>query len=298
MPAITMRAAMSLLILCLAVAGLSAQDSAPAAAANVKDPVYICPMDPNMRSNSPGKCPKCGMLMVAGIPDSSEFHVHVSSTRSPIKAGRKERISFEIFDPWKDLPVSTFQVIHEKLFHAFFISEDLQFFVHDHPVWDQTRKAFFYDVVFPKPGTYRVLGDFYPDGATPQLIASTLIVPGKTAPKVQLTRDYSQKTAENLKVDLVTVPTQPLAGQDTQLRFRINPGEGLEKYLGVWGHMLSASDDLIDMVHQHPFIADGGPDIQFNMVFARPRIYRVWVQFQRNGVVNTAHFDIPVKPLE
>jgi len=45
-------------------------------------------------------------------------------------------------------------------------------------------------------------------------------------------------------------------------------------------------------------IADGGPDIQFNMVFARARVYRVWVQFQRNGVVNTAHFDIPVKPLE
>jgi hypothetical protein len=72
----------------------------------------------------------------------------------------------------------------------------------------------------------------------------------------------------------------------------------VEKYLGVWGHLLSASDDLIDLVHQHPFIADGGPDIQFNMVFARPRIYRVWVQIQRNGVVNTAHFDIPVKPLE
>jgi hypothetical protein len=34
------------------------------------------------------------------------------------------------------------------------------------------------------------------------------------------------------------------------------------------------------------------------MVFARARMYRVWVQFQRNGVVNTAHFDIPVKPLE
>jgi len=35
-----------------------------------------------------------------------------------------------------------------------------------------------------------------------------------------------------------------------------------------------------------------------NMVFARARMYRVWVEFQRNGVVNTARFDIPVKPLE
>jgi hypothetical protein len=35
-----------------------------------------------------------------------------------------------------------------------------------------------------------------------------------------------------------------------------------------------------------------------NMVFARARMYRVWVEFQRNGVVNTARFDIPVKPVE
>jgi hypothetical protein len=61
--------------------------------------------------------------------------------------------------------------------------------------------------------------------------------------------------------------------------------------------MLSASDDLIDLSHQHPFIAEGGPDIQFNMVFARPRMYRVWVQFQRLGAVNTVHFDIPVREL-
>jgi len=293
-----MRSALCVLIMCLAVAGLSAQDSVPATATDIKDPVYICPMDPNMRSNAPGKCPKCGMLMVAGIPDSAEFHVHVTATPSPIKAGKKERIAFEISDPWKSLPVSNFQVIHEKLFHAFFISDDLQFFVHDHPTWDGARNAFFYDIVFPKPGTYRVLGDFYPNGATPQLITNTLIVPGKAPAKASLTRDYSQKKTANLQVELVTVPPQPLAGQDTQLRFHVDPGDGIEKYLGAWGHMLSASDDLIDLVHQHPFIADGGPDIQFNMVFARPRMYRVWVQFQRNGVVNTAHFDVPVKPLE
>ena len=58
--------------------------------------------------------------------------------------------------------------------------------------------------------------------------------------------------------------------------------------------MLAASDDLIDMMHEHPYRADGGPQVEFEVVFPRPRTYRVWVQFQRDGVVNTVHFDVPV----
>ena len=76
------------------------------------------------------------------------------------------------------------------------------------------------------------------------------------------------------------------------------PGDGLEKLLGAWGHALVASEDLIDMIHVHPFIADGGPEIQFNVTFPRAKNYRVWVQFQRQGKVNTAHFDVPVAELK
>jgi hypothetical protein len=80
--------------------------------------------------------------------------------------------------------------------------------------------------------------------------------------------------------------------------FRLTPADGLEKYIGAWAHMLAASDDLIDLIHTHPFIADGGPQLEFTLEFPRARTYRVWVQFQRKGVVNTAHFDVPVKELE
>ena len=59
--------------------------------------------------------------------------------------------------------------------------------------------------------------------------------------------------------------------------------------------MLAASDDLIDLIHTHPTIADGSHEMQFNLVFPRPRVYRIWVQFQRKGVVNTARFDVPVR---
>jgi hypothetical protein len=145
---------------------------------------------------------------------------------------------------------------------------------------------------------YRVLGDFYPDGATPQLISKTVIVPGVAAKPTALARDYSTKKGENLTVEFSTDPPQPFAAQKTRLLFHLSPADGIEKYLGAWGHMLAASDDLIDMSHQHPFIAEGGPDLQFNMTFARTKTYRVWVQFQRLGIVNTVHFDVPVRELQ
>jgi hypothetical protein len=258
--------------------------------------VYICPMDPDVRSNSPGKCARCGMALVSGLPDPVEYHMHLDVAPRPIKIGQPSNLTFEIHDPWKDRPVANFQVVHEKLFHMFIVSQDLQEFLHNHPTLGADGN-FHYNYAFPKPGMYRILGDFYPDGATPQLIAKTVIVPGVGPKPAVIIRDYSAKDAENMAVELTTEPPQPVSGQKTQLVFHVKPGDGLEKYLGAWGHLLAASDDLIDMIHEHPFIADGSPQIQFNVIFPRARGYRVWVQFQRKGVVNTAHFDIPVKEL-
>jgi hypothetical protein len=61
--------------------------------------------------------------------------------------------------------------------------------------------------------------------------------------------------------------------------------------------MLAASDDLIDLIHEHPLYITEGPQIQFNMIFPRERTYRLWVQFQRSGVVNTVAFNVPVRAL-
>jgi hypothetical protein len=262
--------------------------------------VYVCPMDPDVRSSQPGTCPRCGMKLTDHIPDAVEYHLDVSATPRVPHVGEKVDLRFDVHDPWKDRTVSNFQIVHEKPFHMFVVSQDMEFFLHDHPVWDTDH--FHYQLAFPRPGLYRVVGDFYPDGATPQLIPKTVIVPGgkDDTPMAEptLTRDYSTKTSENLEVALVTDPPVPIAGQSTRLHFRINPGDGFEKLLGAWGHMLVASDDLIDMMHTHPFIADGGPQIQFNVTFPRPTTYRVWVQFQRNGVINTVHFDLPVEELK
>lgn len=262
-----------------------------------QETVYVCPMDPDVRSNQPGVCKRCGMKLVSGIPDPVEYHLDLTTTPRAIQAGSPVRLEFAIHDPYKDRQVTSFQIVHEKLFHMYVVSQDMRFFLHDHPVY-QVDGSFYYDIKFPKPGMYRILSDFYPDGATPQLITKTVLVPGPAAAPIALSKDYSTKDAENTHVEFWTDPPQPVAGFTTQLHLKIAPAERFEKWLGAWGHMLVASDDLVDMIHTHPFIADGGPEVQFDVTFPRPRGYRVWVQFQRDGVVNTARFDVPVSELK
>jgi len=106
------------------------------------------------------------------------------------------------------------------------------------------------------------------------------------------------KAEDEVTEPVKNTPNQPIAGEKTLLYFHLEPAEGLEPYLGVWGHMLIVSDDLVDMIHTHPFIADGGPQVQFDVIFPRARVYRVWVQFQRKGVVDTVAFNVPVSELK
>jgi hypothetical protein len=266
--------------------------SAPTA--SLADLVYVCPMDPDVRAHTPGNCRRCGMALVAGIPDPVEFHLDVALFPPVPKPNQLATLQFSVRDPWKDRPVTSFNVIHEKLFHAFVVSQDLQFFQHGHPAF-VADGTFQYPLTFPGPGMYRVLGDFYPAGATPQLTTETVFVPGTPPPAPpHLGRDYSPKADANMDVSFATIPEQPTAGNRAQLRLTVNPVSGFERYLGAWAHLLAASDDLIDMMHEHPFLADGGPQLEFEIVFPRPRTYRVWIQLQRNGVVNTVHFDVPV----
>jgi hypothetical protein len=239
------------------------------------------------------------MKLVAGIPDPVEYELDVTTRPKAPKAGQPVELAFKISDPKDQKQVKDFQLVHEKLYHLFLVSQDLSWFAHEHPEMGKDA-VFRYKAAFPKPGMYRVLSDFYPKGGTPQLLSRTVLVPG--APLVPigatLTPDLAPKKASNLDVSLELEPAKPIAGTKTLMYFNIDPADGLEQYLGAWGHMLAASADLVDTIHTHPFLANGGPRIQFNMIFPRPGVYRVWVQFQRKGVVNTVKFDVPVSELK
>lgn len=261
---------------------------------------FLCPMDRDVRTKGPGKCPRCGMRLVANLPDAEEFRLDLGTQPKPLRAGRATELRLAIRHPKTGALVKDFEVVHERIFHLFVIGQDLDYFAHEHP----TQRAdgwFAHSVTLPKSGAYRIVADCYPKGATIQFLAKTLITagadPAKLAQRAALTPDLAPQKGKNLEVKLTIEPKDPLAGKETLLFFDLSPADGLEQYLAAWGHMLIASDDLIDLVHDHPLYADGGPRVQFNVIFPREAIYRVWVQFQRRGVVNTVAFNVPVKAL-
>jgi hypothetical protein len=262
-------------------------------------------MDPEVRSKTPGNCPRCGMKLVANIPEPIEYPTKFTFTPPRIPANENLRIEIRVSHPKTGEPVKRFQIIHEKPVHFFIVSEDLEYFAHQHPALSADG-VFRLDTRLPKAGNYKLLVDFFPEGGTPQLISKLFTTAGYkrgiAESVAKLAPDFAPKHSENIDVELVVDPEQPLAGKKTMLFFRLKPVEGIEPYLGAWGHMLVASNDLVDMIHTHPIYvtdsATGEKQIQFNLFFPREAIYRVWVQFQRQGKVNTVAFTLPVSSLK
>ncbi len=257
---------------------------------------YACPMDRDVRSSKPGVCPRCGMKLALNIPEPVEYRLEVTHQPALLLPGQPAVLRFRAFHPATGKQASKFQIVHEKLMHLFLVSEDLEVFLHLHPV-PQPDGSFELRLRFPAGGMYRMLADFYPADSTPQLALDTLFVKG-SAGKPNLAPAVAPFQAQNLTAKLRLDPETPLAGFETKMFFDLSPREKLEPYLGAWGHMLAASGDIIDMLHLHPFLADpANGAMQFNSIFPRPGLYRVWTQFQRAGVVNTVVFTVPVKAL-
>jgi len=261
-----------------------------------EQPTYICPMDRDIRSAKPGICARCGMKLVWQQSETVPYAMDLRVTPRSPRPRERLNVEFMVRNPRDGRRVTSFQPVHEKLFHLFVVGENLEFFLHEHPALDATG-TFHLGTQFPDAGLYRMLADVYPEGAVPQMITGSIVLSGDPPPALALTADESPKEASNVRIEISTTPAQPAPGSKTMLFFRLAPVDGLEPYLGAAGHLFAASDDLVDLMHVHPAFTSGS-QVQFNVIFPRARTYRVWVQFQRKGVVNTAHFDVPVRALE
>ena len=140
-------------------------DSAVVALTAVNAPLdYVCPMDPDVRSATPGVCPRCGMKLVMGIPDPEEYPLHLADVAGPV-FGREKKSSWcsasKIRTPGKRLAI-----LRPCMSGCFIFSLSVAICSISFTIIPNTtaQASFAMRPSFPKPGMYRILGDFYPAG--------------------------------------------------------------------------------------------------------------------------------------
>lgn len=261
--------------------------------------VFWCPMHPDVRSPGETTCPLCGMALVP-IPPPVFGDYQMTLDFEPVQSPTRGRLRLRFRNPHTGATATAFHTVHERVLHLFLVSRRLDWFAHVHPEL-QADGAFLLDVEVPRPDTYAVIADFYPAAGTPQMLQATWVTSdyrGNPFPDVAaVALNAEPKTSGSLRVSID--PVIATSGQEATIGFTVAdartgaPVTDLQPYLGAPAHLLIVSADLADVVHSHPSdIESSGPTVTFDSVFPRAGRYKLWVQFQRGGIVETASFVI------
>lgn len=263
---------------------------APQVVSNFDDPAgqYTCSMHLNIRSNTPGKCPRCGMDLISVEPViPEEFNLEFDVSPKVPVPNQKVRLHLSVLNPRNGVLVKQFATMHDKLFHLFLVSQDLSDFQHIHPQQIEDG-SFVIETVLKRSGLYKVFADFYPLEGAPQMLQLHLATAGwegdvlaeqakltpdtnmiKTVAGLPVTPENADKLgvefaaiearpAGDLKIELTLDPAPLISGKTSTLKYRLTdaktgqPVNDLIPYLSAWGHMLILSEDQSQPVHAHP----------------------------------------------
>ncbi|NOT27757.1 MAG: hypothetical protein HOP16_16845 [Acidobacteria bacterium] len=278
---------------------------------------WFCPMHQDHTAHEAGKCPICGMALIPGNPyDTRDYVLDFTTLPVAVPSGMPFTMIFSVRHPRTGDVVKNYEVVHDKRYHLFVVSQDLTDFQHLHPEL-QTDGSWELRLTLPKPGYYRVLSDFVPSGGSPQFLGRTLVTTdfdedlesqaAHIEPDAVLTKTVDSTTA-SVELD----PLIFIAGQYGHLRFTLTdaatgqPITDLQPYLGAFGHTLILSEDLREYVHSHPSEwaesevtkGFGGPYVTFEGYMPHPGRYRAWSQFLRKDHLTTVSFTFNVLALE
>lgn len=285
-------------------------------AVGAQAPMYYCPMHPDVTATTAGTCSRCAMTLVAGDPfDLREYHLDVASAPAAPRVGESARLRFTVRHPSTDVVATDFALVHEKPYHLFVISQDMEFYDHIHPE-QQPNGSYAIDVRLPRAGYYRLFSDFLPVGGAPQVISRVMATAGYSgglaSSQARLVPDVSwTKTVGDLRVHLELPADGLVAGREETLRYQLTdartgtPVTDVVPYLGAFGHTLVMSGDTLHYVHAHPVELlpetapgmpppHGGPMLSFKAMLPTPGLYRAWTQVRRGERVSTVAFTFAV----
>ncbi|HEY0451237.1 hypothetical protein [Actinophytocola sp.] len=215
------------------------------------------------------------------------------------QAGKRQTLAFQVQER-DGKPLLQYKTQHDKLLHLIVARHDLSNFQHVHPNLgaDGTWRI---PLTFADAGEYRIFADFFPAwGIHPTTLGADISVAGDYQPKA-LPAPSNTATVDGYTV---TLSGKLVPGKVSKLALRVSragrPVTDLEPYLAAYGHLVALRDGDMAYLHVHPdgMPGDGktkpGPEIDFFTTVPSYGPYRLYLDFQHQGVVRTAEFTVDV----
>jgi len=217
-------------------------------------------------------------------PESRGYELHLAA--SSLEPGART-IAFTIDGP-DGAPVTSYDVLHGKRLHLIVVRHDLSGYQHLHPVLDDTGR---WSVPASlTSGPWRVIADFEPTGGARTTLGAELEVAGDYRP-AELPPESEVATVDGFTVrrtgELTADGTSMLT---VSVSHRGRPVTDLDPYLGSYGHLVMLRTDDLSYVHVHPEEGPPGPDLRFHVEGPGAGTFRLFFDFQYDGVVRTAEF--------
>jgi len=214
-------------------------------------------------------------------------------------AGVQQTFAFQVLQH-DGTPLMKYQPQHDKLMHLIVARHDLSNFQHVHPnlgpdgVWRVP-------LTVSEAGEYRVFADYMPLwGIHGETLGADVSVSGNFQPKPL----PAPSNTANVDGYTVSLKGKLVPGKSNKLTLSVakngEPVADLEPYLAAYGHLVALRDGDMAYLHVHPNGTPGdgktkpGPDIEFYATPPSYGDYRLFLNFQHQGVVRTAEFTVHV----
>ncbi|ORB62784.1 hypothetical protein [Mycolicibacterium tusciae] len=210
-----------------------------------------------------------------------------------LPSGKNVGVTFRIMGP-DGRPVTKYEMTHDKDLHLIAVRRDMTGFQHVHPTLEAS--GVWHTHLDLLPGPWRLFADFKPAGADDLTLGTDVSVTG----------DYHRQplapSSMTTTVDdyTVTLTGDLSAGSSSKLTLSVSRGGApvtdLQPYLAAYGHLVVLRSDDLAYLHVHPEgtpgdgVTEPGPDVTFYATTPSTGPYRMFLDFQHDGVVRTAEF--------
>ena len=230
---------------------------------------------------------------------SSRGGYTLTPTASTLTPGAVETFSFSITGA-DGAPVTAFDVEHDKRMHLIVVRRDTTGFQHVHPEMapDGTWSV---PLTLPAAGSYRVFADFTPTGGEATTLGVDIAARGAFEPVTHVPSRTAQVQGYTVQLTGDLVPGQASPVTLTVSRGGV-PVTDLQPYLAAYGHLVALREGDLAYLHVHPQGSPGdrvtasGPQIEFVARVPTTGSYRLFLDFQHDGIVRTAEFTVPTGP--